>query len=85
MEEDPGFEDVVYEKAEGIAKIINRPEVHSASAAHGRRADPPSRTCGDDASIGVAILAGTGTRPSAPAVISAARARGLVGATASRD
>ena len=58
----PGFEDILYEKAEGIAKIrINRPEVHNAfrprtvqelihAFAHAR----------DDAEIGVVILAGTG-------------------------
>jgi naphthoate synthase len=58
----PGFEDVVYEKAEGIAKItINRPEVRNAfrpqTVTELSRAFADAR---DDADIGVVILTGAG-------------------------
>jgi naphthoate synthase len=59
-----GYEDIVYEKAEGIAKIsINRPEVHNAfrprTVKELARAFTDAR---DDADIGVVILTGKGTR-----------------------
>ena len=57
-----GYEDVVYEKAEGIAKItINRPEVRNAfrplTVQEMQRAFADAR---DDSSIGVVILTGAG-------------------------
>ncbi len=58
----PGYEDIRYEKAEGIAKItINRPEVRNAfrplTVAEMSRAFVDAR---DDADIGVVILTGEG-------------------------
>src|SRR5262249_11934797 len=57
-----GFEDIRYEKAEGIAKItINRPEVRNAfrprTVAEMSAAFADAR---DDASVGVVILTGEG-------------------------
>ena len=57
-----GFEDVIYEKADGIAKItINRPEVRNAfrplTVQEMQRAFADAR---DDAEIGVVILTGVG-------------------------
>jgi naphthoate synthase len=57
-----GFEDIVYEKAEGIAKItIHRPEVRNAfrprTVTEMSRAFADAR---DDAEIGVVILTGAG-------------------------
>ncbi len=59
-----GFEDICYEKAEGIAKItIARPEVHNAfrpqTVRELQRAFTDAR---DDAEIGVVILCGQGDR-----------------------
>lgn len=57
-----GFEDILYEKAEGIAKItINRPEVRNAFRP--RTVEEMSRAFEDvrnDPEIGVAILTGAG-------------------------
>jgi naphthoate synthase len=58
----PGYEDIRYEKAEGIAKVtINRPEVRNAfrpqTVAEMIRAFSDAR---DDPQIGVAILCGAG-------------------------
>ncbi len=58
----PGYEDIHYEKAEGIAKItINRPEVRNAfrpkTVAEMIRAFADAR---DDGDIGVVILTGAG-------------------------
>lgn len=57
-----GFEDIIYEKAEGIAKItINRPKVRNAfrpaTIMEMRRAFDDAR---DDAAVGVVILTGAG-------------------------
>jgi naphthoate synthase len=59
-----GYEDIVYEKAEGIAKIsINRPEVHNAfrpqTVTELIRAFADAREDGD---VGVVILTGAGER-----------------------
>jgi naphthoate synthase len=58
----PGYEDVIYSKAEGIAKIsINRPEVRNAfrplTVQEMQRAFADAR---DDGDIGVVILTGEG-------------------------
>ena len=58
----PGYEDIIYEKAEGIAKItINRPEVRNAfrpqTVTEMIRAFADAR---DDADVGVVILTGAG-------------------------
>ena len=59
-----GYEDIVYEKAEGIAKVtINRPEVRNAfrpqTVAEMSRAFVDIR---DDSDIGVAVLTGAGDK-----------------------
>ncbi|HMR05556.1 MAG TPA: 1,4-dihydroxy-2-naphthoyl-CoA synthase [Polyangiaceae bacterium] len=60
----PGFEDILYQKAEGIAKIsINRPEVHNAfrpqTVKEMTHAFADAR---DDANVGVVILCGVGDK-----------------------
>ena len=60
----PGYEDIIYEKAEGIAKItINRPEVRNAfrplTVQEMERAFADAR---DDSDIGVIILCGKGEK-----------------------
>src|SRR5690606_17590333 len=57
------FEDIIYEKAEGIARVtINRPEVRNAfrplTVKEMQRAFDDAR---DDAEIGVVVLRGAGT------------------------
>lgn len=56
------FTDIVYEKAEGIAKItINRPEVHNAfRPLTVRELEQAFTDARDDAEIGVVILTGAG-------------------------
>jgi naphthoate synthase len=59
---EPGYEDILYEKAEGIAKItINRPRVRNAfrplTIAEMQRAFADAR---DDGEVGVVILTGAG-------------------------
>ncbi len=59
-----GFEDIRYEKAEGIAKVtINRPEVHNAfrpqTVREMQRAFEDAR---DDSDVGVVILTGEGDK-----------------------
>jgi naphthoate synthase len=60
----PAFEDILYAKAEGIAKItINRPEVRNAFRP--RTVQEMSRALSDareDSDIGVVILTGAGTQ-----------------------
>lgn len=58
----PGFEDIIYEKAEGIARItINRPQVRNAfrplTVREMQRAFDDAR---DDEQVGVVILTGAG-------------------------
>lgn len=61
---EPGYEDIIYSKGEGIARIaINRPEVHNAfrprTVTEMQRAFADVR---DDSSVGVVILTGTGDK-----------------------
>jgi naphthoate synthase len=61
---EPGYEDVRYEKADGMAKItINRPEVHNAfrpqTVRELQRAFNDAR---DDSAIGAVILTGAGDK-----------------------
>jgi naphthoate synthase len=60
----PGFEDIRYHKAEGIAKItINRPEVHNAFRPQTvREMEHAFADARDDANIGVVILTGEGEK-----------------------
>jgi hypothetical protein len=81
---DHGYTDVVYEKAEGIARItINRPEVRNAfrplTVQEMQHAFSNAR---DDAEVGVVILRGMpATWPSVPAATSACAATAATSAT----
>jgi naphthoate synthase len=59
-----GYEDILYAKAEGIAKItINRPEVHNAFRPQTvKEMSHAFADARDDASIGVVILTGAGDK-----------------------
>ena len=77
------FEDILYEKADGIAKItINRPDVRNAfrpqTLAELRDAFNRAR---DDLDVGSIIFTGAGTRRSAPAVTSGSGAMTATSAT----
>ena len=58
------FEDILYEKADGIAKVtINRPEVHNAFRPQTvRELQKAFELARDDADVGVVILTGAGTQ-----------------------
>jgi naphthoate synthase len=58
------FEDILYEKADGIAKVtINRPEVHNAFRPQTvRELQKAFELARDDAEVGVVILTGAGTQ-----------------------
>ena len=58
------FEDIVYEKCDGIAKIsINRPQVHNAFRPETvKEIQVAFNDARDDAQTGMVILTGTGGR-----------------------